>query len=100
MNEILLGCVVVLALCVAALAVWAARLEKDVKELRKAAGTEAGQPKGLEMTHEDQRPPASTDKRPTGRPMSLALQAGIREKAERILRDRARRSAAGVEGAS
>ena len=86
--------VVALALCVVVgvLAAWVGRLEEQVRDLRRAVGTPTGQivPTGsLETTDGPPRPASPPgEKKLHRRPVSLASQAGVRARAESILRER------------
>ena len=87
--------VVALALCgvVGILAAWVGRLEEQLKDLRRSVGTPAGQivPSGsLETTQAAPRAtfPLPGEKKLHRRPVSLASQAGVRARAESILRER------------
>jgi hypothetical protein len=86
--------VVALALClvVGVLAAWVGRLEENLREVRRAVGTPTGQrEKPLESTPEDPRPALPPgEKKLHRRPVSLASQAGVRARAESILRERHR----------
>ena len=87
-------CLVVgaLAIVVARLEERVARLERDGKELRRAVGTPTGQrERPLESTSEALRPASLPgEKKLHRRPVSLASQAGVRARAESILRERHR----------
>lgn len=84
--------VVAIALCVlvAILAAWVGRLEEQIRDLRRTVGTPAGQrEKPLESTPEAPRPASPPgEKKLHRRPVSLASQAGVRARAESILRER------------
>lgn len=86
--------VVALALCVVVgiLAAWVGRLEEEIRDLRRAVGTSPGQrEKPLESTDEAPRPASPPgEKKLHRRPVSLASQAGVRARAESILRERHR----------
>lgn len=84
--------VVAIALCVVVgiLAAWVERLDEQLKDLRKAVGVTTGQrEKPLESTPEAPRPASSPgETKLHRRPTSLASQAGVRARAEAILRAR------------
>ena len=86
--------VVAIALCVVVgvLAAWVGRLEEQIRDLRRAVGTPAGQrEKPLESTPEAPRPASPPgEKKLHRRSVSLASQAGVRARAESILRERHR----------